>query len=147
MSEIKEYLSQIERCRNCGSVNLKFTRTENTIHFGRLDCSHCGIFCAWAKNPSSPRADNKRINKKEVSEVCEFHSINEEICFFCLRNRNQLGAKETLTIDHIQELDKGGFDQINNMQVLCSACHKLKNWARLYMNWHFNGKEGDNDTN
>lgn len=140
MSEINNYLSQITRCKYCGSVNLKFTRTPTTIHYGRLDCAHCGTFCAWAKNPDSPRGDSKRINKKTVKEVSNFHNFDEEFCFMCLRKRDQLGVNETLTIDHIKELDKGGYDTITNMQVLCSACHKLKNWSRLYMNWHL--KEG-----
>ena len=96
------------------------------------------------RNPESPRTDSKRMNSKTISEICYFHKITKEMCFFCLRNRNELGAKETLTIDHIQELDKGGEDQVWNMQILCSACHKLKNWARLYMNWHFK-KEVEED--
>jgi 5-methylcytosine-specific restriction endonuclease McrA len=63
-----------------------------------------------------------------------------------LRNKNQLGEKETLTIDHIRELDKGGDDALYNMQVLCLACHKLKNWTRLYMNWHLKGRTKEDDT-
>lgn len=131
------------KCRNCGG-ELKLTITNNSIHYGRNDCEKCG-FVGWARNPKSSRLGSLRIGKKTVKQVCGFHNIVEEFCFFCLRKRNELGSKETLTIDHIQELDKGGKDEIENMQVLCSACHKLKNWARLYMNWHLK-KEDDTDT-
>ena len=68
-----------------------------------------------------------------------FHKMESEFCFFCLRERKELGVSETMTLDHIKELDKGGVDQVENLQILCSACHKLKNWARLYLNWHLNG--------
>lgn len=127
----------INKCKWCNSTNLKFTETPSLIHYGRMDCSHCNKFCYWVRDPTLK--ENLRTNKKNVKEVCEFHGIKEkEICFFCLRMKNELGDKETLTIDHIQEIKKdGGDDALYNMQVLCSACHKLKNWCRLYMNWHF----------
>lgn len=134
-------------CDVCNSA-LKLTITNNTIHYGRLDCPKCG-FRGWARNPNSEKIGTtaeKRIGRKiEPSECCFFHHINGEICFFCLRKRNELGCSETLTIDHIVELDKGGKDEIENMQVLCSACHKLKNWIRLYFNWHFRIKEDKKD--
>ena len=133
------------KCEECGNDKLKFTETPSLIHYGRQDCKHCGRFSDWVRDPNRPT--NIRSNKKSVKEVCDFHQIKEkEICFFCLRYREQLGAKETLTVDHIQELNKGGQDIVENMQVLCSACHKLKNWARLYMNWHLNGGVDDADT-
>lgn len=130
----------ITKCKWCSNDKLDFIETPNLIHYGRMDCKHCGRFCYWVKDPNTPI--NNRKNKKSPKEVCYFHQIKDkEICFFCLRNREQLGIKETLTVDHIQELNKGGKDILENMQVLCTACHKLKNWARLYMNWHLNKKE------
>jgi len=126
----------ITNCKYCNSNNLIFTKTPNLVHYGRMNCNFCKKFNHWVRNTSLPK--NLRTSKKTVKEVCLFHGIkNEEICFFCLRNRNQLGAKETLTIDHIQELKaNNGDDALHNMQILCSACHKLKNWCRLYMHWH-----------
>ena len=135
----------INKCNYCGNKKLKFIETPILIHYGKMVCQHCGKFSSWVRNPDLPK--NNRINKKSVQEVCSFHQIlNEEICFFCLRNKKELGDKETLTVDHIQEIDKGGLDIIQNMQVLCSACHKLKNWARLYINWHFKNIFDRNDT-
>lgn len=128
--------------KNCSACNkeLQFTLTPNNIHFGRLDCPEHG-FRGWARNPDSPRIDSKRIgNHADISKVMVYHELKEAICFFCLRRKDELGDKETLTIDHIIELDKCGKDEVYNMQILCSACHKLKNWARLYMNWHLNEK-------
>lgn len=125
-------------CKFCNH-SLKLTLTPNSIHYGRLDCEECLAFNGWARNPESPRFDSKRIgNHADINKVSSFHRMNEPICFLCLRNKNQLGVNETLTVDHIIELDKNGKDEVFNMQILCSACHKLKNWARLYMHWHLN---------
>jgi 5-methylcytosine-specific restriction endonuclease McrA len=132
-------MKMITKCKWCGGDKLKFIETPNLIHYGKMECKYCGKFCYWIHNPNNP--ENIRKNKKTSKEVCNFHQINKEICFFCLRTKEQLGIKETLTVDHIQELSRGGLDILENMQVLCSACHKLKNWARLYMNWHLNLKD------
>jgi len=135
---------KINKCKYCSSENLVFEKVENTIHYGKLTCGYCKRFCQWVRNPNSKKINSLRVNQKTIKEICEFHNMKEEVCFFCLRNRTQLGVMETLTIDHIMELDKGGEDQIWNMQILCSACHKLKNWCRLYINWHFNKEEDGN---
>lgn len=137
----------ITNCKYCNSSNLKFIETPESVHYGKMICGHCNKFSHWVSNPESKRNNSLRTNKKTIKEICQFHNIEKEICFFCLRNRNELGWFETLTIDHIQELDKGGTDTLQNMQVLCSACHKLKNWVRLYINWHLTKKEEkDGDT-
>lgn len=126
-------------CKVCNE-KLKLTLTPQTIHYGRLDCPNCG-FKGWARNPNSNKigtTKEKRIGRAFTpQEVCDFHKIPSEMCFLCLRQRYQLGFTETLTCDHIRELDKGGTDIIENQQVLCTACHKLKNWIRLYCHWHF----------
>lgn len=131
----------ITNCRYCNSSNLNFVKTPDTIHYGKFVCGHCDRFSHWTKNPDSPRTNSNRINKQTIKEISKFHEFEKDFCWFCLRTKEQLGSKETLTIDHIQELDKGGKDSITNMQILCSACHKLKNWSRLYMNWHLNEVE------
>lgn len=132
----------ITKCRWCDGENLKFRERQDTPHYGEMYCGHCNKHCFWVANPLSQKNDSIRVGKKTIQEVCSFHRLKEESCFFCRRTKKQLGFNETLTVDHIDELDKGGEDKLWNMQVLCSACHKLKNWCRLYMNWHFK-KEDD----
>lgn len=132
-----------EICRNCKN-KLILTLTPHSVHYGRLDCKWCG-FMGWGRNPNSQKigtTSELRIGKKSIEEVCLFHGFENPFCFMCLRNKSQLGFAETLTIDHILELNKGGEDVVENMQILCSACHKMKNWLRLYINWHLN-KEGE----
>lgn len=133
--EDKKYNS-IEKCFICGT-NLIFSETPNTIHHGRLDCPNCKVFRGWSKKPEN-EGQRTKSSKYSLEQIMKFHNFNdEEFCFFCLRLRKQLGEYETITIDHIKELDKDGKDELGNLQILCSSCHKLKNWARLYMNWHF----------
>ena len=122
-----------EKCK-CGSI-LIFTETPNLTHYARLDCPEHG-FIKWISNPENIRR-RTQTSKFSIRGVMFFHKFKgKPFCFFCLRKRNQLGIKETLTIDHIQELNEKGKDVLENLQILCTACHKLKNWARLYVNWH-----------
>lgn len=125
-----------EKCNKCGSY-LTFTETQTySVHYGRLDCPKCVKWIKWVKSPEKERIRTK-TSKRTIEEIIEFHNYKIPFCFFCLRKQEQLGKKETLTIDHIDELSKSKNDEIENLQILCSACHKLKNWARLYINWHY----------
>ena len=141
-----------EVCLNCNGKLIR-TLTPKTIHYGRLDCLKCG-FVGWARDPQSSRNNTTqklRIGKRSLRQVADFHNFDitddesKIFCFFCLKMKHQLGYGEVLTVDHIMELNKGGKDEVENTQIFCSACHKLKNWARLYTNWHLKkeGAEGD----
>jgi len=133
------------KCDRCGG-EIIFVQTPNHIHYGKDVCSDCGKWFKWIRNPDNKGKNRYGTSKFSVRDILKFHKKNEEICFFCLRKKDELGFNETITRDHIEEVDKGGKDELENLQVLCSACHKLKNWVRLYMNWHFkkdgNSKEG-----
>lgn len=132
------------RCSKCNSEEIVFKMTPNSVHYGQDKCKGCGKWIRWVKNPESLRTKNpKRIMKLSVQRVCTYHKFKTEHCFFCLKTKDQLGLSETLTVDHIEELNHGGTDEIENQQVLCTACHKLKNWARLYTNWHITREDND----
>ena len=115
-----------------------FITTPNLVHYGKLECEAHG-FIRWVPKPEN-EGTRMKTSKYDVPQIMKFHKYSgEAFCFFCLRKYGQLGIKETITVDHIQELSKQGKNGIENLQILCSACHKLKNWARLYMNWHLDG--------
>jgi len=128
-----------EKCKYCGGP-LIFRLRPDTVHYGEMVCIKCGRHNYWVP---APREENtrRRTSKFSLEQVAKFHGMDKPRCFFCLRTKDQLGDHETLTIDHIVELQLGGKDSLENLQILCTACHKLKNWCRLYLNWHFNGKE------
>lgn len=121
-------------CPDCFN-KLIFTKTHNSVHYGRLDCPKCDKWVKWVSNPKDE--SRKKTSNFEKEDVFKFHNMEKNCCFFCLRTKEQLGKNETLTIDHIEELNGRGKDEIQNLQILCTACHKLKNWMRLYNNWHF----------
>jgi hypothetical protein len=134
-----------EVCPFCNTQGkLVFSETPSNVHYGRIDCLNCNRWVRWVRSPKNNERKRNGTSKYDIKDVLNFHGKTKEFCFFCLRTREQLGLHETMTIDHIEEIDKDGTDDLTNLQILCSACHKLKNWARLYMNWHLNG--GNDDT-
>lgn len=123
-------------CR-CGCKTGEIIPTPNTVHYAKIVCWSCRGFIRWQ---SAPRNENERPPLTTPEHVCRFHNLKETFCFFCGRKKEQLGAHETLTVDHILKREEGGADEVYNYQTLCSACHKLKHWAELYMRKHFNGE-------
>ena len=114
----------------------KIILTPNSVHYAK-EIDEDEKWIRWIPNPN--RVGRSKTSKYEIKDILEFHNmdITKEFCFFCGRNKLQLGNNETLTIDHIVSLDENGKDELGNLQVLCSACHKLKNWITLYMRVHF----------
>lgn len=139
-------------CENCNRRLIK-TLIQNSPHYARLDCPKCG-FVGWARNPNNPRNKGTKLlrvgNNLTVEKIKDFHRFKKEFCFFCLRERKDLGIRETLTADHILELrdteDNENRDDVKNGQILCSACHKMKLWLTTYLNEHIKGKKEENDT-
>jgi len=145
-------------CEVCQS-NLTKTLTPNSPHYARLDCPKCG-FSGWVRNPNNPRNKGTRLlrtgNKLTIEKIREFHGFKKDFCFFCLREKHDLGIRETLTADHILELretrEGEERNRVGNGQVLCTACHKLKLWLTTYLNEHIvskkeeEKKDGDSNT-
>jgi hypothetical protein len=123
-----------KKCDQCNDPQI-FIETPNLTHYGKMVCTKCDKWFSWVKHPLRENMRTK-TSKYSIEQILQHREMKEVFCWFCLREQERLGSCETMTRDHIQELDKGGKDELNNLQILCSACHKLKNWARLYMNWH-----------
>jgi len=135
-------------CEVCSST-LQLTLTPNNLHYGRLDCPRCG-FRGFAKNPNSPRNKGTKLlrtgNRLTVEKIQKFHGFKKPFCFLCLRKKEELGIRESLTADHILELRNSNEeyerDYVSNGQILCTACHKIKLWLTTYLNEHIKGKYG-----
>lgn len=138
---------EINKCQNYGSTNIKDIPTNGTsIHYAKIVCNDCKHFCGWQPFPKTEGMHRKFTASKKINDVARYHKYNTPFCFLCLRKKEQLGLYETLTIDHIHELRDGGSDSIENAQILCTACHQIKNWLRLYLNCH-KKREADEDGN
>lgn len=118
--------------KGCGA-KLEIKETPNMIHKAKVSCPECGFRGFQAKEKNKGK---KRRSKITPKNVFEYHNHKTERCFFCRRKKDELGRNETFTVDHIHELSHGGEDEVENTQVLCTACHKLKNHQRLYHNRH-----------
>lgn len=106
-------------------------KSNDSIHYAKR-VTPTGKFVDWI---TAPKNKDERINIK-VGNVSKHYKLKEPYCFFCNRKRQELGIRETLTVDHILELNEGGEDKIENTQILCSACHKLKLWYKTYILYH-----------
>jgi len=126
-------MSKIEINCVCGSETGELVLTPNSVHFGKIVCDVCRKFIRWKKAPQNA---NKRSGCPELEVVASKYKFIDVFCFFCGRVKEQLGWNETLTVDHIKKLEEGGEDNFDNMQILCTACHKLKHWTELYTRKH-----------
>lgn len=129
---------------NCDSEKFEFTRKSNNLE---QSCAKCGKYQKMVPKEGNEGRDSGSADHS-IQDIAEYHDFTEKRCFFCRRSEDQLHGPETLEADHIKELEnEGGEDRIGNLQILCTACHKLKNHQRLYHNWHIHGEpEAEGET-
>jgi 5-methylcytosine-specific restriction endonuclease McrA len=58
----------------------------------------------------------KKFNKAFIKKLKQVYNNK---CNYC-------NSTESLTIDHIQPLNKGGTNEIDNLQILCNICNHRK---------------------
>ena len=138
-------------CKVCKSKLKKTLLPNSSLHYARLDCPKCG-FVGYARNPNNQQNIGTKLlrtgNRLTVEKIMKFHNFKEPFCFFCLRKKEDLGIRETLAADHIKELrqtEEKDLDNVENGQILCTACHKLKLWVVTYLNEHIKGKRCENE--
>jgi len=112
----------------------KIILTPESVHYAK-EVDERGKFIKWFPAPN-PEGKRKISTKFDLKKILNYHNFEKEFCFFCGRTQEKLGFNETLTIDHIQPLRQSNKDEVENLQILCSACHKLRHWAELYTNKH-----------
>lgn len=79
--------------------------------------------------------NKKRIKTSQykLTDILAFYNMNQLQCFFCNRLEQELGKDETFEIEHIIQLAENGIDKLDNLQILCTACHKMKNWMIYFV--------------
>ncbi len=108
--------------------------TPESVHYAK-EIDDKGNFVKWVPAPN-PEGVRKQSTKYGKTQIIKFHNFEKYFCFFCGRTQEKLGYNETLTIDHIDPIRESNRDELENLQILCSACHKLRHWAELYTNKH-----------
>lgn len=126
----------------CDSNKFEFTYKANNLE---QRCAVCNQYIKMVpKYGNESRRGSGGSSSHSISDIACFHDFEERRCFFCRRSEEEINDTETLEADHIKELsNEGGEDRLGNLQILCTACHKLKNHHRLYHNWHVHGKPED----
>ena len=85
--------------------------------------------------------NGKRIKTSNYTlpMIMDYYNLQELQCFFCNRKEKELGKQETFEIEHIIQLEginnKEADDILSNLQILCTACHKMKNWMIIFMKY------------
>lgn len=128
------------QCKNCDGTNLITILRPDTPHFAEIRCDDCGKFLKWLSNPNKNNTIRNKSSKYKLESL-----IPNDFCWFCTRTKEQLGIREGLTIDHKKPIEEGGIDEISNLMVLCTACHKLKNWYWIYIKKHLVEKIENNE--
>jgi len=124
----------------CCGAELISEMTPHSVHYGRYICSNCGSFQG---NIPSPKNENKRkkVSRYSLEEISEFYSHEEIFCFFCGRNKKELGVSLVFEREHIVEIQEGGKDELRNLFIYCTSCHAVKTAFRRVV---IGGREKDN---
>lgn len=132
---------------DCIHEHVLITARPDTPHSGgERRCANCNKFLGW-QPATNHEGERRESTKHDIEKLMNFKKYYQEpFCFFCGRTKNLLGANETLTIDHIVPIRDKGENDLVNLQILCTACHKLRHWAELYMNKHYGGNTNGNTT-
>lgn len=103
-------------------------RTRNDFHVADIICER-GHHNGFTGNINeTPRKNTTQKNSRK-----ELSKLGLWFCWFCGRLKEELNHNETVEGDHILPLNKGGEDSPENIQPLCSTCHKLKNWMQIHV--------------
>jgi hypothetical protein len=107
-------------CPKCGHV-CAFNPRPDTQHWGSIRCPDHGFL--WIPKPSEDRKPKRKTNealRKSLPEAMRSH------CWNCLRTEAHLKALRPsvcLQVHHVIEVERGGSDHQQNLQLLCAECH------------------------
>lgn len=113
-------------CSHCEQeVQLEMHEVGNdTRHYAKAVCTECGAYYDWIRKPQNEGKRGKASRFTPSLGYCE-------IC-----GRSQLGRKEVFEIHHKIPVSEGGQDERINILELCTPCHRMCHFLRVYLNQH-----------
>jgi hypothetical protein len=114
-------------CKKCDLV-VPFFIKQNGPHLQSI-CTRCNSHIDFIKQNNSNNRESKHKNLVKEKGI--------DYCEWCLRKREEIPLPGTLEAHHIVEYSNGGTDQLNNILILCTACHKQCHHDRTYYG-HYN---------
>ena len=80
----------------------------------RLQCSP-----QWAVPPQSKRRERLTLKRNYRNWYRRLAASGAERCANC-------GAEDDLVLDHVIPVAKGGASKLDNLQLLCAVCNRIK---------------------
>lgn len=106
-------------------------------HYSKILCADCNAFKYWGKKPDSEKPKSPRA---EVSKTL-VQQYSRGFCEICLRPSVELPLPETLEGHHVIPVTEQGTDDRENIQIVCTACHRWIHHQRTYLG-HYHRKDG-----
>lgn len=117
--------SKYTRTANCDHENLKRNYGPHPGgHDCKVTCDDCGLFIKWEGKPKEKKSRKGQADLR--NRFCK------DYCELCLSMKEDLVLPDTLEIHHVLEVQHGGSDEPENLQTLCTGCHKMVHWRRTY---------------
>ena len=127
-------------CKYCKSDALVEQLTPDGMHHGKICCATCNKFQDWMPKPDRDKAKRPAAHRDLVKKY------SRGFCEICLVEEKQLEPNRGLVAHHIveyQHIDEhqgGGNNTRENIDIVCTACHRLIHWRRDYL-WDTAGGE------
>jgi 5-methylcytosine-specific restriction endonuclease McrA len=116
------------KCRAGTPVRLRL----ETQHYGEIRCPVHGH--AWIPKPSEQKTARRKVNP-DLFELAP--EDMRDFCWTCLRSRElfkSLQPTVVLQAHHIIEVQHGGTDTRDNIQIVCAECHSAIHRTREAFN-------------
>ena len=97
-------------------------------HYARIECGSCDRFIKWEGKPDSEKKNASRKNQAKL-----LNRFGRGFCELCLRPGDSLPLPQVLEAHHIIPVEDGGGDERENIQIVCTACHRLIHHQRTYL--------------
>ena len=114
-------------CSYCGRIRRRCACHEASSHLKRfLDLGGKRYVASWRESPYKrgvppqiKQAERGQLQKHYNAWYAALAEANGETCVNC-------GCDEALVLDHVVPIAKGGLSQLQNLQLLCAQCNRIK---------------------
>ena len=124
-----EAFDNLHFCKNCEQdVKIELhLMGHDSPHYAKAACPICAQYIGWVGKPEN---NDKRTKSSRFTPA----NCNISYCEIC--GRTQFGSKEILEAHHKIPIQEGGLDERDNILFVCTACHKMCHFLRLYLSKH-----------
>ena len=119
--------SEMTYCSYCGRLSRRCDCHEPNSHLQRfLDRGGKRYVASWRASPYKrgvppqiKQAERRQLQKHYKAWYAALAEANGECCVNCDETAD-------LVLDHVIPIAKGGLSRLDNLQLLCSTCNRIK---------------------